>query len=55
MDEGATVKTPLGEEKQLISYTILWLRVHACLDVPTLDLFISVVFSSTKEQTFSTF
>ena len=31
MDVGAAVKTPLGEAQQLLSHTILWLRVHACL------------------------
>ena len=33
MDVSAAVKTPLGEAQQLLSHTILWLIVHACLHV----------------------
>ena len=31
MDADVVVKTPLGEAQQLLSHTIIWLRVHACL------------------------
>ena len=29
MDAGGAVKMPLGEAQQLLSHTVLWLRVHA--------------------------